>query len=178
MLPSPWSAYRRRVSFPDLRAPARRYLTREVRTFLAVGGAGYVVDVAAFNLLRSVPPFDTLDPTVPRILAVVAAMCVTYAGNRHLTWREHGTSSRHREVTLFVVFNVIGLAFSVLCLAVSHDLLGLTSRLADNISANGVGLALGTLFRYVTYRRFVFAVPADEASAGPDDAAPERVPVG
>ncbi|MDX6302261.1 MAG: hypothetical protein QOF53_3475 [Nocardioidaceae bacterium] len=178
MLPSPWSAYRRPVSFPDLREPARRYLTREVRTFLAVGGAGYVVDVAAFNLLRSMPPFATLDPTVARILAVVAAMCVTYAGNRHLTWREHTSSGRHREVTLFVVFNVIGLGFSVLCLAVSHDLLGLTSGLADNISANVVGLALGTLFRYVTYRRFVFPVAGEDGSPGPDEATPERVPVG
>ena len=29
--------------------------------------------------------------------------------------------------------------------------------LADNISANGVGLVLGTLFRFWAYRRFVFA---------------------
>ena len=42
-------------------------------------------------------------------------------------------------------------------LALSHDVLGLTSRLADNISANLVGLALGTVFRYLTYKRFVFA---------------------
>ena len=39
-----------------LREPDRRFLTREVLTFLAVGGAGYVVDVAAFNLLRSLEP--------------------------------------------------------------------------------------------------------------------------
>ena len=39
-------------------------------------------------------------------------------------------------------------------------MLGLTSRLADNISANVVGLALGTVFRYWSYKRFVFrAVP-------------------
>jgi putative flippase GtrA len=166
------------VSFPDLREPARRYLTREVRVFLAVGGAGYVVDVAAFNLLRSVRPFAVLDPTVARTVAVVAAMCVTYVGNRHITWREHTTSSRRREITLFVVFNLVGLAFSVLTLAVSHDLLGLTSRLADNVSANVVGLALGTLFRYVTYRRFVFGAVPDDGSSGPGEAAPERVPVG
>jgi putative flippase GtrA len=34
--------------------------------------------------------------------------------------------------------------------------LGLTSRLADNISANVVGVGLGTVFRFVTYKRFVF----------------------
>ena len=72
------------------------------------------------------------------------AMVVTYLGNRLLTWRGRGGADRRREVGLFVVFNVVGLGISVLTLIVSHDVLGLTSRLADNISANVVGLALGT----------------------------------
>jgi putative flippase GtrA len=147
-----------------LRDLVRRFLTREVLTFLTVGGAGYVVDVAAFNLLRSLSPFSTLDPTVARTLAVAVAMCVTYVGNRTLTWRDHAPGNRRLEVGLFILFNLIGFGFSVVTLAVSHDMLGLTSRLADNISANVVGLALGTVFRYVTYKRFVFATrrPGDE----------------
>ena len=52
-------------------------------------------------------------------------------------------------------------------LVISHDLLGLTSRLADNVSANVIGLALGTLFRYWSYRRFVFAVPRRDTARGP-----------
>lgn len=160
-----------------LRELARRFLTREVLTFLAVGGAGYVVDVAAFNLLLSLTPFSTLDPTVARTLAVAVAMCVTYAGNRTLTWRDRSRGNRHREVGLFVLFNIIGFGFSVVTLALSHDVLGLTSRLADNISANLVGLALGTAFRYLTYKRFVFATcPSHDVRAnsttplpGPDD---------
>jgi membrane protein DedA with SNARE-associated domain/putative flippase GtrA len=137
-------------------------LSPEVLTFLAVGGAGYVVDVLVFNLLLSSGPFATMDPTVPRTLAVAAAMVVTYVGNRTLTWRDQPVADRRREVLLFVVFNVIGLGFSVLTLAVTHDLLGLTSRLDDNLSANVLGVALGTVFRYVTYRRFVFAAPASD----------------
>ncbi len=125
---------------------------REIPIFLAVGGAGYVTDVVAFNLM-----LGSMSSTVARLWAVVPAMLVTYLGNRYLTWRGEEHSARRREVVLFVVFNVIGLGFSVACLWVSHDLLGMTSRLADNISANGVGLAAGTIFRFVTYRRFVFA---------------------
>jgi putative flippase GtrA len=139
-----------------LRELARRILTPEISTFLAVGGTGYIVDVAAFNLLRSLPPFATLDPSIARTLAVVAAMCVTYVGNRTLTWRSETAGDRGREVALFVLFNIVGFGFSVVTLAVSHDLLGMTSRLADNISANVIGLALGTVFRFLTYRRFVF----------------------
>jgi undecaprenyl-diphosphatase len=161
------------------------FLTREVLTFLAVGGTGYVVDVTVFNVLRSIQPFATLDPSVARTLAVVAAMCVTYLGNRTLTWRDHASGDRRREVALFVLFNIIGFGFSVVTLFVSHDVLGLTSRLADNISANVIGLALGTLFRYVTYKRFVFAGPPAEppsAASDPETTAADHdspeVPVG
>ncbi len=134
-----------------------RRLSPEVVSFLAVGGAGYVVDVSAFNYLRAAPVLSTMDPSVAKSLAVALAMVVTYVGNRAVTWRGQSSSGRHREVALFVLFNVIGLGFSVLTLAVSHDLLGLTSRLADNISANIVGLALGTAFRFWSYKRFVFS---------------------
>lgn len=142
-----------------LRELIARLLTREVRTFLAVGGTGYVLDVAAFNVLRSVHPFATLNPSVARTVAFALAMFVTYVGNRTLTWRDHMSGDHRREIGLFVLFNIIGFGFSLVTLAVSHDVLGLTSRLADNLSANGVGLALGTIFRYLTYKRFVFAHP-------------------
>ena len=52
-------------------------------------------------------------------------------------------------------------------------MLGLTSRWADNISANVVGLALGTAFRFWSYRTFVFGEqPAEDApplAPGVDD---------
>lgn len=137
---------------------------REVATFLGVGGAGYVVDVAMFNLLR----IPTGDPLLARAIAVGAAMAVTYAGNRHLTWRHQASESRRREVSLFVLFNLIGFAISAACLMVSQRVLGLTGVWADNVSANVVGVALGTLFRFATYKRFVFAPPPTaEASAAP-----------
>jgi putative flippase GtrA len=137
------------------RIPAR-LASPEIVSFLTVGGVGYVVDVTAFNYLRSAPILTGLDPTVAKVIAVGLAMIVTYVGNRAVTWRGESGHDRHREVALFIVFNLIGLGFSVVTLAISHDLLGLTSRLCDNISANVIGLALGTVFRYWSYRRFVF----------------------
>jgi len=153
------------MPLPD--AVRRSRISPQLLTFLIVGGTGYVVDVVVFNLLRSTATLGAWDPSVARVLAVGAAMVVTYLGNSLLTWRGERGGDRRREVTLFVVFNLIGLGISVLTLAVSHDVLGLTSRLADNISANGVGLALGTLFRYWTYQTFVFApTDRDVATAG------------
>jgi dolichol-phosphate mannosyltransferase len=128
----------------------------EVTAFLTVGLCGFIVDVALFNVLRGLDPFRLWDPTVARTLAMAVAMFVTYAGNRTLTWRQHAPTSQTRALGTFALLNLVGLAISDGCLVFSHDVLGLTSALADNISANGVGLALGTMFRYLTYRRFVF----------------------
>lgn len=136
-----------------------RFATPEVLAFLGVGGVGYVVDVAAFNLLRSWHEVGPHHPVLARVLAVVVAMVVTYLGNHFLTWRGRSRASRRREVSLFIFFNLIGLGFCVVALVVSHDLLGLSSRLADNISANVIGVGLGTLFRFWSYRSFVFTQP-------------------
>lgn len=137
----------------------------EVLTFLAVGGVGYLVDVASFNFFRSLAPFSAYDPAVARTLAVAVAMFVTYAGNRTFTWKGSSEVDRRRELGLFAVFNVIGFGFSVVALVVSHDLLGMTGRLADNVSANVVGMGLGTAFRFWSYRRFVFVTTSPSADS-------------
>jgi putative flippase GtrA len=137
-------------------------------TFLTVGGVGYVVDVATFNVLRSSFAIGYLDLSTARVMAALAAIAVNYLGNRTFTWRDARRGDRRREVALFLVFSIIGLGFSLVTLAISHDLLDLTSRLADNISANVVGLGLGTMFRFWSYRRFVFA-PSPPIEARSDD---------
>jgi putative flippase GtrA len=130
--------------------------------FLAVGGAGYVTDVVAFNLLRDQAALGGENPVGAKVAAVAVAMVVTYLGNRTLTWRDLATTNRRRELALFAVFNLVGLMISVLTLDLSHNVLGLTSRLADNISGNVIGVGLGTAFRYWSYKRFVFTGDLDE----------------
>jgi putative flippase GtrA len=149
------------------RARALRLPTRELATFLAVGGVGYITDVVAFNWLRDQPLLGGDNPVGAKVAAVAVAMVVTYLGNRLLTWRDIPSTNRRREVALFAVFNLIGLLISVLTLDVSHNMLGLTSRLADNISGNVVGVGLGTAFRYWSYRRFVFGGQDDVSADAP-----------
>ena len=140
-----------------------RGLARELMRFGVVGGIGFVIDVALFNLLRYAGPGLLEDkPLTAKLISVTAATAFTYVGNRHWTWRHRARSGLHREVTLFFVFNIIGMLISLACLAVSHYLLDLTSPLADNVSANVVGLLLGMAFRFWSYRTFVFP-QVDEA---------------
>ena len=136
----------------------RSRLARELGAFGLVGLVGYCVDVGVFNLLRYAGDTGLLEgmPLTAKAVSVAVATVVTYAGHRHWTWRHRGRGRARREVTLFFVFNGAGLGIALACLWVSHYALGLTGAVADNLSANVVGLALATGFRFWAYRTHVF----------------------
>lgn len=143
-------------------------LLREMAKFGVVGLIALVVDVGLFNLLRYAggegPFYDR--PLTAKAISVIAATTVAYFGNRFWTFRYRGRSGMGREYVLFFVLNGVGMLIALGCLWFSHYALGLTSPLADNISANVVGLALGTIFRFWSYRRWVFpAIPLAESGA-------------
>lgn len=129
----------------------------ELIKFGTVGGIGFVVDLGLFNLLQH-GPLAVLEgkPITAKIVSVSIAMMVTWLGNRLWTFSKQRTSTRVREFIGFVVVNVGGMAIAILCLWISNYVLGFKSVLADNISANGVGLVLGTAFRYFAYKYLVF----------------------
>ena len=136
-------------------------LLRELLKFGVVGGVAFIVDVGLFNLILHL----TDKPLSSKTVSTVAATTVAYLGNRYWTFRKRSRSRVRREYTLFFVLNGLGLAIALTCLFVSHYLLGFTSTLADNVAANGVGLALGTAFRFWSYRRWVFPELLPEAAA-------------
>ena len=129
----------------------------ELVKFGVVGGLGFVVDLGLSNLLQH-GPLAVLagKPIPPKIAAACVALPVTCLGNRLRTLPPQRPNTPVREFVGRAVPNGGGLAIGVLCLWISHYVLGLTSPLADNISANGVGLVLGTAFRYFSYKYLVF----------------------
>lgn len=133
----------------------RRFI--ELFKFGVVGGAGFVVDIGLFNLLQH-GPLAVLEgkPATAKVLSVCVAMLVTWIGNRLWTFADNRTRTKVREFIGFVVVNIGGMAIAVLCLWLSRYVLGFTTPLADNISANGVGLVLGMVFRYLAYKYLVF----------------------
>ncbi|WP_372595058.1 GtrA family protein [Actinotalea sp.] len=129
----------------------------ELIRFGSVGSLAYVVDVGLFNLLRFGPGTLLGDrPLTAKVISVAVATVVAWLGNRYWTFAGRRTAGRAREFAGFAVVNVGGMLIAVACLWFSHYVLGLRSPLADNISANVVGLVLGTAFRYLAYRRLVF----------------------
>jgi putative flippase GtrA len=150
------------------------HLVHEVAKFASVGAVAYVIDFGLFNILRFAggqgPLYDR--PLTAKVVSVVAATTFAYFANRHWTWKDRERTGLAREYTLFFLINGVALVLSVGVLWLSHYVLGFTSPLADNISANVIGLVLGTMFRFFAYRRWVFPESADEpevASAGSPD---------
>ena len=133
-------------------------LVRELSKFGVVGFFALAVDVAGFNLLRFAggegPLYEW--PLAAKVLSAAAATVVSWVGNRYWTFRRHRRPAVHREFVLFVVVCVLGTALALMCLAISHYVLGFKSALADNVSANVIGLGLATAFRFWAYRTFVF----------------------
>lgn len=134
------------------------HLIREGLKFATVGSVGFVVDVALFNALLFGGALDG-QPLQAKTVSVVAATVVTYAGNRHWTFRHRTRTTVAREYPVFFLLNGVGLGIALACLAVSNYVLGFSGPLADNIAANVVGLGLGTLFRFWSYRKWVFRAP-------------------
>lgn len=135
-----------------------RKLIPEASRFLSVGAMAYVVDVGVFNLLlvgsRLVE--DEGKPLTAKVLSTLAATLFSYLGNKRWTYAHRAGRRMSHELPLFLLMNGIAMAIAVGALAISHYGLGFTSALADNIAANVIGVGLGTVFRFYTYRRWVF----------------------
>jgi putative flippase GtrA len=135
-----------------------QHLVPEASKFLTVGAVAYVVDFGVFNLLRFAGEFAPLasKPLTAKVISAFLATMVAYFGNKNWTYATRNGQDKRKEIIWFFAINIVAMAIAVVCLWISHYVLGLDSPLADNISANFIGVALGTLFRFVTYRKFVF----------------------
>lgn len=137
-----------------------RKLLLQFTRFGLVGGVGFVVNLAIFNLLIFTVFEQSRVPAGPlfaNVIATSVAILVNWIGNRFWTFREHRGRQLAREGIEFALVSIGGLLIALACLWLSHYVLGFHSKLADNISSNGIGLALGTAFRFGLYRLWVFS---------------------
>jgi putative flippase GtrA len=125
---------------------------------MAAGAFGVVVDIGGYNALVHLGGNGPLDdqPLVAKTISLVAGTTVAYVGNRFWTYRDRPRGRLAREYSLYMALSAVALVISLVCLGVSRYVLDFRSPVADNLAANVVGLALGSLFRFLTYRRYVF----------------------
>ena len=153
-------------------------LTGEAIRFLIVGSVAFGVTVGGTNALHS---GARLGPLTSNVIANIVATFVGFAGNRYWAFRHRADSGRPREFALFVLLNVAGTAIQLLCIGFTHYVLDFRNTLALNIALQ-LGIGLGTLFRFWSYRKWVFLArvlpaPAGETRGGEaEPAPPSRAP--
>jgi putative flippase GtrA len=146
-----------------------RLLAYELGKFGVVGALAFVITDAGTNLLHFRAGMGPLNSNV---IASVVAMAVSYLGNRYWTFSGRQRTGVRREGLLFLLLNGAGLAIQVACLGAATYALSLHGKLSYNI-ALVTGIALGTLFRYWSYRTWVWRAqpPAPPLAAIPRETA-------
>jgi putative flippase GtrA len=149
---------------------AFRGLIHELAKFGVVGAVAYVVTVAVSNALRFGPA--RLGPITSLGVAMIIAATFSYFANRHWTWRHKERQGLAREYGLFIALSVVGFVLTEVPVGFSEYVLGLHSPLAYNLSGNLIGTGIGTVWRFWSFKRWVFLEPEPERS---DDAAHEAL---
>ncbi|PRY12574.1 GtrA family protein [Kineococcus rhizosphaerae] len=139
-----------------IRAVTQHHRFGEVVRFLVSGGIAYLADLLVFNVLL----FAGVGSVWSKVVSSVVAIFIAFLGSRYYTWRDRRSEHPGREYAMFFLFSAIAAGLQLLCLAITHYGFGWTSVLADNVSGNVVGMAIAMVFRFYTFRTFVFPARA------------------
>jgi putative flippase GtrA len=132
-----------------------RHVLHEGAKFLIVGLIGIGVTNLVFIPLHG--PLG-LGPLTSVTIATIVATLVTFLGNRHWSFRHREGAGTAKEGATFFFLNGIGLLIQYAVLGFSNYAFGLTTKI-ENVIAVNLGIGLGTLFRFWSYRKWVWVPP-------------------
>ena len=141
----------------------QRFLSEGAK-FLTVGGLATLVSFIIFNglvhgyLSGPGPMHD--QPLWAFVVANTVGMLVSYRGSRSWAFRNRAAVGVAGGRLSFFAINLVSMVIPLACLSFTRYVLRLSDPVADNISANVIGLGLGTLARFWALRRFIFLSPA------------------
>jgi putative flippase GtrA len=137
-----------------------RRLGCEFAKFAVIGITGVFITNAVYELL-----FIHLGsgPVTSTTIATVVAAIATYLGNRYWSFRTRRRTGVVREITIFAVLNGIGLLIQDATVGFNYYVLRLGHNELAGLVALNAGIALATLFRFWSYRRFVWVTPSEDS---------------
>jgi putative flippase GtrA len=130
-----------------------QHLIHELAKFGIVGVIGFAITDGGTNLLHL--QFG-IGPLTSNVAATAVATAFSFAGNRWWTFRHRARTQIHRETGIFFLLNGVGLAIQLACIGFTYYVLNITDHLSYNV-ALAIGICLGTLFRFWSYRKWVWA---------------------
>jgi len=136
-----------------------RQLIHEFAKFGIIGVIGLIITNGGYILLHS----HDVGPVTSTTIATIVATTVAYIGNRYWSFAHRERTSVPREGLIFFVLNGIGLLIQDAAVAFNAYVLHLEHHKVAEFLALNTGIAIATMFRFWSYRRFVWAAPAPGA---------------
>jgi putative flippase GtrA len=150
---------------PSLREYLRnswRILLKELAAFGFIGALAFAIDLGVFAWLQD---YGALKANAA---STVLSTAFAYVGNRHLSFSHRARSGLARETSFFFGINLITLAFSELAIALFVYGLDYAHGSDTVFLVKVVTIAIGTVFRFWAYKRFVFLHPDRVHTPGVD----------
>jgi putative flippase GtrA len=149
-------ARRQWVTFARAQYERFRQLIYEFAKFAVIGVTGVFITNAVYDLLDI---HLGIGPVESAAIATIVAAIATYLGNRYWSFRTRQRTGVVREIIIFAVLNGIGLLIQDAAVAFNCYLLHLGHHKLAGFVALNTGIALATLFRFWSYRHFVWGAP-------------------
>src|SRR5579875_3820249 len=130
-----------------------RILFKELTAFGVIGALAFVIDIGIFTWLA---PGGALKA---KAISTLVSTVFAYFGNRHLSFSHRARTGIGRETGFFFAINFVTLIVSELILALFVYPLHFPHGSRTVFVVNLVTIALGTVFRFWAYKRFVFLHP-------------------
>ena len=152
-----------------------RQLIHEFAKFGVIGVIGLIITNVGYVLMHS----HGVGPVTSTTIATIVATIVAYIGNRYWSFEHRERTSVPREGLIFFVLNGIGLLIQDAVVAFNSYVLHLEHHKLAEFLALNIGIAIATVFRFWSYRKFVWRLtPTDDAGTGavPGPPAPSGQP--
>jgi putative flippase GtrA len=140
-----------------------RQIIHEFAKFGIIGVVGLAITNVGYDLMHS----HGVGPVTSTTIATIIATIMAYIGNRYWSFKHRERTNIPREGIIFFVLNGIGLLIQDAAVAFNSYALHLEHhKLAEFIALN-TGIAIATVFRFWSYRKFVWRLsPSDESGTG------------
>jgi putative flippase GtrA len=138
-----------------------RLALKELSAFGIVGGLCFLLDIGLFQLLYAHAEWDAV---AAKLLSTLVSMTVAYVAHRYWSFSHRARTGVRREYLIFTLVNGVTLALSLAVVWVVRYPLGQDGSLVLQL-ANIGSIAVGTVIRYLSYRRWIFVTPENPAAA-------------